>query len=93
MNNFEMHSIITCPKCGHLESEKIPARHSTKLYACKNCKIVIVAKPQDCCVFCSYGSNPCLSAQKKQKHARELSGVINIRLTEKLLPSALLKHS
>ncbi len=92
MNDFEMHSIVTCPKCGHLESEEIPAGHSTRLYSCKSCHIVITAKPQDCCVFCSYGSNPCLSVQKKQQQDNELSGVITIRLTERLL-SPLSKHS
>ena len=85
MNNLEMYSIITCPKCGHVESEEIPRDYSKKFYACKSCSIVIVAKPRDCCVFCSYGSSPCLSAQKIRKHEDDLSGVITIKLTEKLL--------
>jgi len=92
MNNFKMYSIVTCPKCGHTEPEEIPKGYSTRLYACKSCNVVIVAKPRNCCVFCSYGSNPCLSAQKKQKHDDELSDVITIRLTEKLF-SPLSKHS
>jgi len=92
MNNYEMHSMITCPKCGHAESEKIPMGHSMKLYACKSCSIVIVSKPQDCCVFCSYGSSSCLSAQKKRNYEDDFSGVITINLTEKLLSPMLKQH-
>ena len=92
MNDFEMYSLITCPKCGHAESEEVPIGYSTRFYACKSCSIVIVSKPHDCCVFCSYGSSPCLSAQKKRKHADDLSSVVTIGLTEKQL-SPLIRHS
>jgi len=92
MNDFEMYSMVTCPKCGHIQPEKIPAGHSRRFYACKSCSVVIVSKPHDCCVFCSYGSSPCLSAQKKRKYENELSGVMTIRLAEKRL-SPVARHS
>jgi hypothetical protein len=32
-------------------------------YECKGCGTVLRPKPEDCCVFCSYGSVPCPSIQ------------------------------
>jgi hypothetical protein len=92
MDNFEMYSMISCPKCGHAESEEIPEDHSLRFYACKQCNIVMPPKLGDCCVFCSYGSSPCLTVQKKQNNTDDLSGVITIRLTEKML-TPLSRHS
>jgi hypothetical protein len=32
-------------------------------YECPACKAVICPKPGDCCVYCSYGDQPCPSVQ------------------------------
>ena len=64
MHTIEMSSILTCPKCGHVESVEMPAGERQQFYACKKCHLVIMPKPGSCCVFCSYGSNPCPTAQK-----------------------------
>jgi hypothetical protein len=55
----ERRSTITCPHCGHAESETMPTDACQFLYDCKGCGVLLRPKPGDCCVFCSYGSSPC----------------------------------
>ncbi|WP_086479045.1 GDCCVxC domain-containing (seleno)protein [Oceanospirillum sanctuarii] len=52
-------STITCPVCGHAETETMPEDFCQYFYDCKGCKTVLKPKAGDCCVFCSYGDNPC----------------------------------
>jgi hypothetical protein len=49
-------STITCPKCGHRATEKMPTDACQFFYNCKGCGERLKPKPGDCCVFCSYGS-------------------------------------
>ncbi|HIM57783.1 MAG TPA: hypothetical protein EYJ00_00415 [Gammaproteobacteria bacterium] len=65
-NSFIKESIITCPKCGYQESEKMPTDNCQWFYECKSCGEVIKPKLGDCCVFCSYGSVDCPSIQLKK---------------------------
>lgn len=57
--DFETHSIITCPKCGHKETEEMPTDSCQYFYDCKGCGEVLKPKEGDCCVFCSYGTMAC----------------------------------
>jgi hypothetical protein len=41
----------------------VPADQCVFFYECANCHVVLRPKPQDCCVFCSYGTEPCLSSK------------------------------
>ncbi|HZR77699.1 MAG TPA: GDCCVxC domain-containing (seleno)protein [Chthoniobacterales bacterium] len=52
-------SIITCPKCGFSKEEIMPTNACQFFYQCTKCGSVLKPKRGDCCVFCSYGSNPC----------------------------------
>ncbi|MGB6507745.1 MAG: GDCCVxC domain-containing (seleno)protein [Xanthobacteraceae bacterium] len=52
-------SAITCPKCGHRATEKMPTDACQFFYDCKGCGERLKPKPGDCCVFCSYGSAQC----------------------------------
>jgi len=54
---------LTCPVCGHLKTEIMPADACVWFYACEACHTVLRPKPGDCCVFCSYGSVPCPPVQ------------------------------
>jgi hypothetical protein len=56
-------SIITCPWCGHQETELMPENACRFFYDCKGCGEHLMPKPGDCCVFCSYGSVPCPPVQ------------------------------
>ncbi|MCV2866602.1 GDCCVxC domain-containing (seleno)protein [Defluviimonas sp. WL0075] len=59
----QLHSTITCPDCGHQETETMPLDACQWFYECKRCKAVLRPKPGDCCVYCSYGSIPCPPVQ------------------------------
>ncbi|HUU72226.1 MAG TPA: GDCCVxC domain-containing (seleno)protein [Burkholderiales bacterium] len=56
-------STITCPECGHRETETMPTDACQWFYECKGCGVVIKPVLGDCCVFCSYGTAPCPPVQ------------------------------
>lgn len=62
---METKSVITCPKCGHKKEEIMPVDACQIFYECENCHKILRPKKGDCCVFCSYGTNPCPSVQLK----------------------------
>lgn len=57
--DIELTSIITCPRCGHHEPERMPTDYCLYFYDCKQCGATLKPLPGDCCVFCSYGTQPC----------------------------------
>ncbi len=59
MNAMLFDSLLTCPHCGHAKREKMPTDACLFFYQCDGCKVVLRAKPGDCCVFCSFGTVPC----------------------------------
>ncbi|MGV6844516.1 MAG: GDCCVxC domain-containing (seleno)protein [Lutibacter sp.] len=59
-------SILTCPKCGFKKEEIMPTKTCQYFYKCENCHTVLTPKKGDCCVYCSYGTNPCPSIQEKR---------------------------
>lgn len=61
-------STITCPHCGHEETEIMPMDNCLFFYECKNCGRLIKPKQGDCCVFCSYGSVPCPPVQEMSQN-------------------------
>lgn len=59
-------SRITCPECGHSETETMPTNACQWFYDCKGCGTVMKPKPGDCCVYCSYGTVSCPPIQAGQ---------------------------
>lgn len=57
-------STLTCPACGHVESEVMPDDACQYFYDCKGCGAVLKPLPGDCCVFCSFGDVPCPPIQE-----------------------------
>ena len=57
-------STITCPVCGHRRTESMPADACQYFYECSGCKTVLKPKAGDCCVFCSFGDEPCPPIQE-----------------------------
>ena len=51
-----LQSIITCPKCSYQTAEEMPVDACQFFYDCKGCGERLKPLPEDCCVFCSYGS-------------------------------------
>jgi hypothetical protein len=56
-------SAITCPVCGTIRVETMPTNACVYFYECSGCGTLLRPKPDDCCVFCSYGSVPCPPVQ------------------------------
>jgi hypothetical protein len=56
-------SRITCPACGHVATETMPTDACLWFYECRQCHVALKPKPGDCCVFCSYGTEPCPPSQ------------------------------
>jgi len=52
-------SVITCPECGYKKEEKMPENYCLLKYICKNCGKILTPKPEDCCVFCTFGTEKC----------------------------------
>ena len=63
---MEINSVITCPFCNHKENLKMPTDSCQQFIICKKCSKMIKPKENDCCVFCSYGSNKCPSVQEQK---------------------------
>jgi hypothetical protein len=61
---IERRSTITCPACGHRQTETMPIDACQFFYDCKGCGIVLRPRAGDCCVFCSFGSAPCPPIQQ-----------------------------
>lgn len=54
-----LETTITCPACGHVETETMPTDACQWFYDCKACATVLKPLPGDCCVYCSYATVPC----------------------------------
>lgn len=59
----ELTATLTCPHCGHSSIETMPTDRCVFFYECLGCGAVLKPKPEDCCVFCSYGDRPCPAIQ------------------------------
>jgi len=59
-----LQSTIRCPHCGYQKEETMPTDACRFFYECEHCHQVLKPKDGDCCVFCSYGSNPCPPVQE-----------------------------
>jgi hypothetical protein len=54
-----LQSTLTCPECGHRALETMPTDACQYFYDCLGCGTVLKPKAGDCCVYCSYGDQPC----------------------------------
>lgn len=63
MTEVVLESILTCPHCGHITTERMPVDACQWYFECGQCRVLLTPKPGDCCVFCSYGSLPCPPVQ------------------------------
>ncbi|WP_353253982.1 GDCCVxC domain-containing (seleno)protein [Salinisphaera sp. PC39] len=70
MSEVIAESTLTCPHCGHAERETMPVDACQYFYECAGCGELLRPKAGDCCVFCSYGSQPCPPVQQ----GRQCSG-------------------
>ncbi len=61
-----LNSTLTCPRCGHAETETMPTDACQWFYTCKGCGAMLKPNPGDCCVFWSFGDVPCPPIQLEQ---------------------------
>src|SRR5450759_2912749 len=79
-------STITCPKCGHKATERMPTDACQFFYDCKGCGGRLKPLPGDCCVFCSYGSVPCPPIQRESPRvirSRRWYEIENLRVVDR----------
>jgi hypothetical protein len=62
-----VYSEIKCPECGYRKAEKVPTEICRIKYTCDSCRSELRPMPDDCCVFCSYGTHKCPS--KTEEHS------------------------
>ena len=67
MNDVILDSVLTCPRCGHSKTERMPTDACQWFYECEACHAILRPKSGDCCVFCSYGTVPCPPVQAHGK--------------------------
>ena len=67
MTTVTLESTLTCPECGHCRAETMPTDACQWFYECTQCHAVLKPQPGDCCVYCSYGTNPCPPIQESGK--------------------------
>ncbi|MBS0404460.1 MAG: hypothetical protein JSS18_18515 [Proteobacteria bacterium] len=59
-------SVLTCPRCGHAKTERMPTEACQFLYECERCNALLHPLAGDCCVFCSFGTVKCPPMQAQQ---------------------------
>ncbi len=69
MRSITLESTLTCPECGFAKSETMPTDACQWFYDCTHCHAVLRPLPGDCCVYCSYGTNPCPPIQENGKES------------------------
>lgn len=60
---LQLHSTITCPKCGAETRDRMPIDACQFFWECPACGALLKPNPGDCCVFCSWGDVPCPPVQ------------------------------
>ncbi|MES9858086.1 MAG: GDCCVxC domain-containing (seleno)protein [Sedimenticola sp.] len=61
-----LESTISCPECGHKETEQMPEDACQYFYECKGCGVLLRPLKGDCCVFCSFADVPCPPIQQEK---------------------------
>ena len=56
---FQEIALLTCPKCGAKQEEKIPTSSCVPSYTCRACQQVIKSEGDNCCVFCNFSDHSC----------------------------------
>ena len=66
MSDINLISEVTCPTCRAKTTETMQTDACQYFWECPSCRNVSKPKAGDCCVFCSYGSNPCPPVQEEK---------------------------
>lgn len=67
---MKLQSVLTCPNCGHASVETMPTDACQWFFECAHCSTLLKPKDGDCCVFCSFGDQPCPPIQEARAESR-----------------------
>ena len=59
-----LQSALKCPHCSFEKEETMPVDYCQVYYECVRCHAKLKPNPDDCCVFCSYGTVKCPPKQR-----------------------------
>ena len=62
---LRLQSTVTCPRCRARHTVTMPTDRCMWQYTCPGCSARLTPRPDDCCVFCSYGDVPCPGVQAR----------------------------
>ncbi|MFT4601453.1 MAG: hypothetical protein ACI857_001633 [Arenicella sp.] len=57
-------SNVKCPSCGFEKIEELPEDYCLIKYKCTSCGEIMHPEGNDCCVFCTHGTEKCPSKQE-----------------------------
>lgn len=66
-------TVIKCPSCGYFQMETMPDGEPVVQWKCPNCGKIAEPRDGDDCVYCSYGSVRCPTAQREKAFAEPIS--------------------
>ena len=58
---------IRCPECGVESRAEMPEDACQYFWECPGCKVVVMPKAGDCCVFCSYSDKKCPAKTRRTR--------------------------
>ena len=62
---------IRCPDCDVEHQTAMPDDACLVFHECPACGVMLRPLPGDCCVFCSYGTEPCPSEKSRRMAAAD----------------------
>ncbi|MCW3076432.1 MAG: hypothetical protein JWO32_1041 [Bacteroidetes bacterium] len=65
--SIKIKSVVVCPVCKFKRELFMAANHFLKVYECEECNALLKTDKKQCCIFCSYGSVPCIPVQMEKK--------------------------
>ena len=66
MSGLKFKSKIECPLCNNIHTEKLDLDYKIIIYICNSCGHTLTIEDGYCCIFCKYGSIPCIDIQTKE---------------------------
>lgn len=57
-------STLVCPRCNHGERMMMAENSSLVVHVCQSCGLEMHRLPGNCCLFCTWGTVPCPTAQR-----------------------------
>jgi len=63
-SEIHLETDITCPECSETATVTMPEDACVYFWECPECGSIVKPQEGDCCVFCSYSTEPCPPVQR-----------------------------